>query len=262
MRQRRGARGTQAGDACGDGALDRSRRDAQPIGTAQDVPREVTGHDDGRDRAHPERRVHVRHVHRRHPRLPAEQHEQHRVRIRERFSFLPDLFLDEVPPLNDDPVDLFRSPLFTLKLLATLPPEQLAAKIAPTQNRALVWDRFEHPPVRDFLEAVWHRLDGSLTMKRLVPGKGPELILGAIHLLRRLGSIDCEIQILLEDVPILSREPTDEELALYADLKSILEHVDGKLTIFNIAKKVKIDPSVLVTVFTELHKREIITFKE
>lgn len=182
--------------------------------------------------------------------------------LRSRFSFLPDLFLDEVPPLNDTPTDLFRSPLFTLKLLATLPPEPLAGKIAPTQNRALVWDRFEHPPVRDFLEVVWHRLDGSLSMKKLVPGKGPELILGAIHLLKRLGSIDCTLQILLEDIPIITRAPDGEELALYSDLEIILENVDGELTIFNIAKKMEIEPSVLVAVFTELHKRGIIKFKE
>ncbi|TFG98481.1 hypothetical protein E4H12_05960 [Candidatus Thorarchaeota archaeon] len=182
--------------------------------------------------------------------------------LRSRFSFLPDLFLDEVPPLIEDPVDLFRSPLFTLKLLATLPPEQLAGKIAPTQKRALVWDRFEHPPVRDFLEAVWHRLDGSLRMSRLVPGKGPELILGAIHLLKRLGSIDCTLRILLEDIPILASTPNDDILSLYSDLDKILGHVDGNLTVFSIAKEMKIEPSVLVAVFIELYKRGIITFKE
>ncbi|MGY5860391.1 MAG: hypothetical protein RTU63_13555 [Candidatus Thorarchaeota archaeon] len=182
--------------------------------------------------------------------------------LRSRFSFLPDLFLDEVPPLNENPTDLFRSPLFTLKLLATLPPEPLAGKIAPIQKRALVWDRFEHPPVRDFLEAVWHRLDGSLSMKRLVPGKGPELILGAIHLLRRLGAIDCTLRILLEDIPIISGTPDDEVLSVYPDLDTILGQVDEKITIFNIAKAVGIDPSVLVVVFTELHKRGIVTFKE
>jgi len=182
--------------------------------------------------------------------------------LRSQFSFLPDLFLDEVPPLNENPTDLFRSPLFTLKLLATLPPEPLAGKIAPTQNRALVWDRFEHPPVRDFLEAVWHRLDGSLSMKRLVPGKGPELILGAIHLLRRLGSIDCTLRILLEDIPIIAKPPDDEILALYADLETILGYVDGELTIFSIARTMELEPSVLVAVFTELHKRGIIIFKE
>ena len=182
--------------------------------------------------------------------------------LRARFSFLPDLFLDEVPPLNDEPMDLFRSPLFTLKMLATLPPEPLSGKIAPIQKRALVWDRFEHPPVRDFLEAVWHRLDGSLTMKKLVPGKGPELVLGAIHLLRRLGAIDCTLRIFLEDVPIVAMSPDDEVLGLYKDLDKILGYVDGNLTIFKIAKEMKLDPSVLVPVFTELHKRGIIIFKE
>jgi len=182
--------------------------------------------------------------------------------LRARFSFLPDLFLDEVPQLNDEPMDLFRSPLFTLKLLATLPPEPLSGKIAPVQKRALVWDRFEHPPVRDFLEAVWHRLDGSLTMKKLVPGKGPELVLGAIHLLRRLGAIDCTLRVFLEDIPIIEESPDDEVLALYGDLEQILLHVDGNRTIFKIAKEMKLDPSVLVPVFTELHKRGIIIFKE
>ena len=183
-------------------------------------------------------------------------------KLRSRFSFLPDLFLDEVPVISEDPVDLFRSPLFTLKLLATLPPEQFAGKISPIQKRALIWDRFEHPPVRDFLEAVWHRLDGSLTMSRLVPGKGPELILGAIHLLNRLGSIDCVMLVKPEDVPIMTGTPDDEVLSLYANLENIIEYVDGDLTINSIAKAMDLEPSVLVAVFTELHKRGIITFKE
>ena len=182
--------------------------------------------------------------------------------LRSRFSFLPDLFLDEVPSLSEDPVDLFRSPLFTLKLLATLPPEQLAGKITPTQKRALVWERFEQPPVRDFLEAVWHRLDGSLTMSRLVPGKGPELILGAIHLLYRLGSIDIAMWIVPEDVPIMTGTPDDEVLSLYTGLEKILGHVDGNITIKDIAEAMDLEPSVLVAVFTELHKRGILTFKE
>ena len=182
--------------------------------------------------------------------------------LRSRFSFLPDLFLDEVPTLSEDPVDLFRSPLFTLKLLATLPPEQLAGKITPTQKRALVWERFEQPPVRDFLEAVWHRLDGSLTMSRLVPGKGPELILGAIHLLYRLGSIDIAMWIVPEDVPIMTGTPDDEVLSLYTGLEKIIGYVDGNITIKDIAEAMGLEPSVLLAVFTELHKRGILTFKE
>ncbi len=182
--------------------------------------------------------------------------------LRSRFSFLPDLFLDEVPDLNEDPMDLFRSPLFTLKLLATLPPEQLAGIISPIQKRALIWERFENPPVRDFLEAVWHRLDGSLPMSRLVPGTNPELILGAIHLLNRLGSIDCVLWVVPENVPILEKPPDDEVLSLYTDLERIIEYVDGDLTIKSIAKAMDLESSVLVTVFTELYKRGIITFKE
>ncbi len=182
--------------------------------------------------------------------------------LRSRFSFLPDLFLDEVPTLNENPMDLFRSPLFTLKLLATLPPEQLAGIITPIQKRALIWERFEHPAVQDFLEAVWHRLDGSLTMSRLVPGTNPELILGAIHLLNRLGSIDCTMRVMPENVPLLTRAPDDEVLSLYADLEKIIEYVDGDLTIQSIAKAMDLESSVLVAVFTELYKRGIISFKE
>ena len=54
--------------------------------------------------------------------------------LRERFSFLPDLFMDEVPDIVDDPTDLFRSPPFTLKLLATLPPAVIPSRMAPKQN--------------------------------------------------------------------------------------------------------------------------------
>jgi hypothetical protein len=178
--------------------------------------------------------------------------------LRSRFSFLPDLFLDEIPAPSDDPTDLFRSPLFTLKLLATLPPFQLLGRVAPTQKRALVWERFEHPPVRDFLEAVWYRLDGSLTMSKLAPGKGSELILGAIHLLNRLGAIDCQLRVLPDDVPVLSGIPDEEILSLYEGLENILSIVDGKTNIQNMARKLNLQPSVLVTVFAELHKRGVV----
>jgi hypothetical protein len=175
--------------------------------------------------------------------------------LRSRFSFLPDLFLDEVPVPSTDPTDLFRSPLFTLKLLATLPPVQLPGRVAPTRKRALIWERFEHPPVRDFLEAVWYRLNGSLTMSKLAPGKGSELILGAIHLLNRLGAIDCHLRVLPEDVPILSGTPDEEVMSLYEGLDNILSRVDGNLNIQSIARALGLQPSVLVAVFAELHRR-------
>ncbi len=182
--------------------------------------------------------------------------------LRSKFSFLPDLYLDEVPEPSEDPTDLFRSPLFTLKLLATLPPEQLPGRVAPTQKRALIWERFEHPPVRDFLEAVWYRLNGSLTMSKLAPGKGSELILGAIHLLNRLGAIECQLRVMPEDIPELTGTPDEEILSLYEGLDRILNLVDGKLNIQNIARVLGLQPSVLLTVFAELHKREIVSFRE
>ncbi len=182
--------------------------------------------------------------------------------LRKRFSFLPDLFMDEIPEVIDTPTDLFRSPPFTLKLLATLPPETIPGRMAPSQARALLWERFENPPVRDFLEAVWKRLDGTLTMSRLVPGKGPEMMLGAIHLLNRLGAIKFELRIGPDDTPVLIGVPDDEVLSLYSRADEILALVDGTKSIVDIANELGLQPSVLVTVFAELHRREIVTINE
>jgi len=183
-------------------------------------------------------------------------------KLRKRFSFLPDLFLDEVPEVIDTPTDLFRSPPFTLKLLATLPPESIPGRMAPSQARALLWERFENAPLRDFLEAVWTKLDGTLTMSRLVPGKGPEIMLGAIHLLNRLGAIKFDLRIGPDDSPVLSGVPDDEVLSLYSRVDEILALVDGTRTIVDIANQLALQPSVLVTVFAELHRREIVTINE
>lgn len=179
--------------------------------------------------------------------------------LRSRFSFLPELFLDEIPEPSEEPTDLFRSPLFTIKLLATLPPSLLPDRVAPTQKRALIWERFEHPPVRDFLEAVWYRLNGSLTIAKLAPGRGPELVLGAIHLLNRMGAIDCQLKVMPEDIPALVGTPDEEVLALYKGLDSILALVDGNLNIRKIANILGLQTSVLLTVFAELHRRMIIS---
>jgi hypothetical protein len=182
--------------------------------------------------------------------------------LRDKFSFLPDLFMDEIPEIVDDPTDLFRSPPFTLKLLATLPPQVIPARMAPKRSRTLLWERFENAPLRDFIEAVWNRLDGSLTMSLLVPSKGPEMVLGAIHLLHRMGAIYLELKIGPDDSPILLKAPTEEVLSLYSRVDEIVGLVDGKRTIIDIAEELNLQPSVLVTVFAELHKREIITIKE
>ncbi|MGQ4911096.1 MAG: hypothetical protein ACP6KW_02915 [Candidatus Thorarchaeota archaeon] len=181
--------------------------------------------------------------------------------LRERFSFLPDLFMDEVPEPIEDPTDLFRSPPFTLKLLATLPPQKLAGRTAPVQKRAMLWERFEHPAVGDFLEAVWNRLDGSLVMSRLAPGKNPEIIIGAIHLLHRMGAIEFKLKIGPDDVPVIVNPPDEETLGLYANLGEILDLVDGDLSVDSISKALDIDLSVLVTVLAELDRRNVISFR-
>ncbi len=183
-------------------------------------------------------------------------------KLRERFSFLPDLFLDEVPEVIDTPNDLFRSSPFTLKLLATLPPESIPGRMAPSQSRVLLWERFENAPLRDFLKTVWVKLDGTLTMSQLVPGKGPEMMLGAVHLLKRLGAIKFELRIGPDDSPVMSGVPDDEVLSLYSRVDEILALVDGNRTIVDIANQLALQPSVLVTVFAELHRREIVTINE
>ena len=183
-------------------------------------------------------------------------------KLRERFSFLPDLFLDEVPEVIDTPNDLFRSSPFTLKLLATLPPESIPGRMAPSQSRVLLWERFENAPLRDFLKTVWVKLDGTLTMSQLVPGKGPEMMLGAVHLLKRLGAIKFELRIGPDDSPVMSGVPDDEVLSLYSRVDEILALVDGKRTIVDIANQLALQPSVLVTVFAELHRRELVTINE
>ncbi|MFW9847310.1 MAG: hypothetical protein ACFFD6_11205, partial [Candidatus Thorarchaeota archaeon] len=63
--------------------------------------------------------------------------------IRERFSFLPDLYLDESPENKESSEDLYTSPPFTLKLLATLPPEELPGRVAPKRILEPEWDRFD-----------------------------------------------------------------------------------------------------------------------
>ena len=61
---------------------------------------------------------------------------------------------------------------------------------------------------------------------------------------------------------MLLKEPDDEVLSLYSRVDEIVGIVDGARTIEEIAQELNLQPSVLVTVFAELHKREIITIKE
>ncbi len=51
-------------------------------------------------------------------------------------------------------------------------------------------------------------------------------------------------------------------LSLYSRVDEILALVDGNRTIVDIANQLALQPSVLVTVFAELHRREIVTINE
>ncbi|MHA2208234.1 MAG: hypothetical protein ACXABV_03615 [Candidatus Thorarchaeota archaeon] len=183
--------------------------------------------------------------------------------MRERFSFLPDLYLDEAPENKESSGDLFESPPFTLKLLATLPPEDLQGRIAPQKIQQPEWERFESPLVMDFLQAVWSSLDGHKTISELTSSTGgPDMVMGAIHLLRRMEAIDWKVRIFPEDVPHLISEISEEVRALYSHVDNIVALVDGQNTINAIGAELGFEESVLLTVFGELHRRGNISFNE
>ena len=183
--------------------------------------------------------------------------------MRQRFSFLPELYLDEKPENKESSGGLFESPPFTLKLLATLPPEDLPGRIAPQKVETPDWDRFESELVKDFLQAVWNNLDGHKTISELSENtSGPDMVLGAIHLLHRMGAIEWKARIFPRDIPELVSEVSDDVRALYSHVDSIVELVDGKNTISEIGAKLGLDESVLLAVFGELHRRGHISFKE
>jgi hypothetical protein len=183
--------------------------------------------------------------------------------MRERFSFLPDLYLDEAPENKECSGRLFDSPPFTLKLLATLPPEDLPDRIAPQRVEPPEWERFESDLVKDFLQAVWNNLDGHKTISELSGStSGPDMVMGAIHLLRRMEAIDWKARIFPEDVPQLVSEISDDVRALYSHVDNIVALVNGQNTISAIGAQLGFEESVLLTVFGELHRRGNITFKE
>ncbi len=180
--------------------------------------------------------------------------------IRSRFSFLPDLYFDEAPDQGVNPNDQYEAPAFTIKLLATLPPEHLGSRMAPYKVEEPNWDRFRDPSVRDFLNAVWDSLDGKKTMSQLVGKGGPVMVLGAVHLLKAMGAIKAKPILNSKDVPLLLAEPEQDLCGLFSHLKEIVRLVDGKHSIEDIAKATGIATNVLVTVFSQLHQRWIVGF--
>ena len=180
--------------------------------------------------------------------------------IRSRFSFLPDLYFDEAPEIHSDPDDLYTAPAFAVKLLATLPPEHLGSRMVPYRVREPEWSRFRSGAVSDFLKAVWDTLDGKRNISQLVVGSGPVMVLGAIHLLKKMGAINAKSVVSYSDVPSIVSDPDRELFSMYSHLKEILTLADGRRSIVEIGETVGVAPSVLIMVFSELHKRGCVEF--
>ncbi|MGY5875665.1 MAG: hypothetical protein RTU30_07960 [Candidatus Thorarchaeota archaeon] len=178
--------------------------------------------------------------------------------VRSRFLFLPDLYLEDPPAEVTDSTNLYQYPLFTLKLLAALPPEEWLPRYTPYHKEEPIWDMFTSPLVKDFVRAVWNSLDGKITLATLLKGDGPELILGAIHLLKRMDAIDVHLVLSESDIPYVITEPSTDVYDLYSHLKDIIHHVNNKNMISQIAQSVGIDAAILLTVFSELYRRSFI----
>ncbi len=182
--------------------------------------------------------------------------------IRQRFSFLPDLWKDEEPEFLMSTDDPYSSPPFTLKLLATLPPEQLLPRMQPRRHREPEWDRFQSPEVRDFLRAVWDSLDGKIEMSRLLNGAGPQMTLGAIHFLKAMGCIEMSVPVKKEDCPILVHEVPDDIKIIYAKIEDVAKLMDGLHTIDRISSETDIPSNVLTTVISRLYALGIVNLKD
>ncbi len=182
--------------------------------------------------------------------------------IRLQFSFLPDLWKDEAPEFLESTGDPYSSPPFTLKLLATLPPEEVHGRMRPCHVREPEWDRFSSNEVRDFLRAVWQSLDGKLQLSKLANGTGPKMTLGAIHFLKAMGSIEMKLDVKESDMPVLVCDIDKDLRRVYSHLDPIASQMDGKHTVKQISEKTGIQMSVLITVISDLYSRGIITFQD
>lgn len=182
--------------------------------------------------------------------------------IRLQFSFLPDLWRDEKPEFLESTGDPYSSPPFTLKLLATLPPEEFHGRMRPCRVREPEWNKFESKEVRDFLKAVWGSLDGTIQLSTLANGTGPKMTLGAIHFLNAMGSIEMKLDVRESDVPILVCEIDADLRNIYSHLDPIASLMDGEHTVKMISERTKIQVSVLITVISDLYSRGIVTFKD
>ncbi len=178
--------------------------------------------------------------------------------LRRQFSFLPDLWKDESPEFVESSEDPYSSPPFTLKILATLPPEEIPGKMCPVRIHEPDWNRFESREVRDFLQAVWGSLDGSIEIQRLSSGSGPNMTLGAIHFLKAMGCIGLKLNLDPSDTPRLVGEVNESLRKLYSHIDKITAMMDGKHTVMEISEEVGIQQSVLISVISDLYSKGIV----
>jgi len=181
--------------------------------------------------------------------------------VRSRFSILPDIYFDEMPEETEDSSDLYSYGPFMIKLLATLPPENWSNRTCPTRIEEPDWLWFRSDLMSKFLQTVWKSIDGHTPLSQLVVGKGPGMVLGALHYLKRMGVIDTKLLIIPSDIPEIIRKPDAEVLSLYSHSELILGFIDGTRSIESIASQVGIDDTVLITVFSELYHRGYIELK-
>jgi hypothetical protein len=181
--------------------------------------------------------------------------------IRTKFAYLPDLFLESRPPKIENPDDLYTFPPFTLKLLATVPPYEWPRELIPSRLNPPEWNRFESDWMNEFLRTVWLSIDGSKTIDDLQTDDGPGMVLGALHFLKRIGAIEGKFRVFPNYIPVLLEEVDSTTKGLYSGLNTVIDYIDGKHTIGEIALACGIDQNVLITVFTELQKRGLLQFK-
>ncbi len=181
--------------------------------------------------------------------------------LRRRFSFLPELWTEGDPENLRCDSQPYHSPPFALKLLATLPSEKLPMRYYPIRKKEPDWDEFRYPEVRDLLKAVWQAIEQPIIVERFAASEGPNMTLGAIHLLRILGAIDFGVKISLDDKPIFVDELSDDTKRVYSHIDQIRKHTNGNRTIKTIGEAVGIAPTVLLRVFQDLHRRGLVHFR-
>ncbi len=182
--------------------------------------------------------------------------------IREKFGSLPALYLEDPPNQLMDSEDLYNSPAFTLKLLATFPPKFWPKHYTPIKQSEPEWARFSIPLVREFMHTVWNTIEEKTRLDNLIEGESSGLLLGALHLLELLGYITVSLVLEKNDIPIRLRELTNELKRIYSGLDELFELIDGNQSIDQIAYKASIDLSVVIMVLTELLRQNIISIRE